>query len=76
MRHELIAAHLGEHGEAAAVVIGIETDRGPWAQALPLPIACIVTHSGKQRQRERTEPPIWLGPACLLLGIDLVSRRA
>jgi transposase len=32
--HELIAAHLGKHGEAADVVIGIETDRGPWVQAL------------------------------------------
>jgi transposase len=32
--HELIAAHLGEHGDPAQVVVGIETDRGPWVQAL------------------------------------------
>jgi transposase len=32
--HELIAAHLPEDVEAAQVEIGIETDRGPWVQAL------------------------------------------
>lgn len=32
--HGLIGAHLGEDGEAAEVVIGIETDRGPWVLAL------------------------------------------
>ena len=31
--HELIGAHLGS-GDAADVVIGIETDRGPWVAAL------------------------------------------
>src|SRR5215469_11298470 len=31
--HELIGAHLGEDGDAE-VVIGIETDRGPWVAAL------------------------------------------
>jgi transposase len=32
--HELIAEHLDEDAEAEQVVIGIETDRGPWVQAL------------------------------------------
>ena len=32
--HELIGQHLGEDGEDAEVVIGIETDRGPWVAAL------------------------------------------
>jgi transposase len=32
--HELIGQQLGQDGEDAEVVIGIETDRGPWAAAL------------------------------------------
>src|SRR5258708_2726962 len=32
--HALIGRHLGEDAEAAEVVIGIETDRGPWVAAL------------------------------------------
>ena len=32
--HAVIADHLGEQDEAAQVVVGIETDRGPWVQAL------------------------------------------
>jgi transposase len=32
--HELIAAHLGDDNEPGHVVVGIETDRGPWVQAL------------------------------------------
>jgi transposase len=32
--HELLAKHGGEELEAAEVVIGIETDRGSWVQAL------------------------------------------
>jgi transposase len=32
--HALIADHLGDHGEPAEVLVGIETDRGPWVQAL------------------------------------------
>ena len=32
--HELIGRHLGEHAESAEVVVGIETDRGLWVQAL------------------------------------------
>ena len=32
--HELTGEHLGEDGEDAEVVIGIETDRGPWVGAL------------------------------------------
>ncbi|MEV0455824.1 IS110 family transposase [Catellatospora methionotrophica] len=31
--HALIAEHLGD-GEPSRVVVGIETDRGPWVQAL------------------------------------------
>src|SRR3982075_595248 len=32
--HAMIGEHLGEHGEPAEVMIGIETHRGPWVQAL------------------------------------------
>ena len=32
--HELIGRHLGPDGEDAQVVIGTETDRGPWVAAL------------------------------------------
>lgn len=32
--HEMVGAHLGEGTEPADVVIGIETDRGLWVQAL------------------------------------------
>ena len=32
--HALIADHLGDQDEPADVVVGIETDRGPWVQAL------------------------------------------
>src|SRR5207342_1248248 len=32
--HELIGRYLGEDEEGAEVVIGIETDRGPWVAAL------------------------------------------
>jgi transposase len=32
--HALIAEHLGEDDEPADVLVGIETDRGPWVQAL------------------------------------------
>jgi len=32
--HELVAEHLGDDDELASVVVGIETDRGPWVSAL------------------------------------------
>jgi transposase len=32
--HALIGAHLGEDADGAEVVVGIETDRGPWVTAL------------------------------------------
>jgi len=32
--HALVADHLAEDAEAEQVVVGIETDRGPWVQAL------------------------------------------
>ena len=32
--HALIADHLGEDGGPSSVLVGIETDRGPWVQAL------------------------------------------
>jgi transposase len=32
--HELVGEHLGEDPDTAVVVIGIETDRGPWVAAL------------------------------------------
>jgi transposase len=34
MLHELIAEHLDPAAEADQVLIGIETERGPWVQAL------------------------------------------
>ena len=32
--HSLVGDHLGEDAEPDQVLIGIETDRGPWVQAL------------------------------------------
>lgn len=32
--HALIGAHLGEDADGAEVIVGIETDRGPWVAAL------------------------------------------
>lgn len=32
--HELIGAHLGKDTDDAEVVVGIETDHGPWVTAL------------------------------------------
>jgi transposase len=32
--HELIGRHLGEDADAAEVIVGIETDHGPWVTAL------------------------------------------
>ena len=32
--HELIGRYLGEDADGAEVVVGIETDRGPWVAAL------------------------------------------
>ena len=32
--HELTGQHLGEDADGAEVVVGIETDRGPWVAAL------------------------------------------
>jgi hypothetical protein len=32
--HELIGRYLGEEADGPEVVIGIETDRGPWVAAL------------------------------------------
>ena len=32
--HELVGQHLGEDADDAEVVVGIETDRGPWVAAL------------------------------------------
>ena len=32
--HELIAEHLDPAGEPDQVLVGIETERGPWVQAL------------------------------------------
>jgi transposase len=32
--HALVGAHLGEDADGAEVVVGIETDRGPWVTAL------------------------------------------
>jgi hypothetical protein len=35
--HGLIGQHLGDDPDAAEVVVGIETDRGPWVAALVRP---------------------------------------
>lgn len=32
--HELVADHSGDDGEPQEVLVGIETDRGPWVAAL------------------------------------------
>ena len=31
--HELVAEHLGDDEEPSSVLVGIETDRGPWVSA-------------------------------------------
>jgi|SRR5690242_3580237 len=38
--HELIGAHLPEGADGVQVLVGIETDRGPWVQAL---VNCVRT---------------------------------
>ena len=32
--HELVSEHLGDDEEPASVMVGIETDHGPWVSAL------------------------------------------
>lgn len=56
--HALVADHLGESDEAGAVVVGIETDRGGWVQAL-IAAGYVVypinpQQSAKYRQRHST----------------------
>jgi transposase len=53
--HELTGRQLGEDAEAAEVVIGIETDRGPWAAALVAAgyTVCAVNPLQASRYRER-----------------------
>ena len=53
--HELIGQQLGEDGEDAEVVIGIETDRGPWVAALVAAgyTVCAVNPLQASRYRER-----------------------
>jgi hypothetical protein len=71
--HALVADHRAEDDEADQVVVGIETDRGPWVQAL---IAVGYTVAVARRMRVKTgladtdgalvpvpggseEPPLW-----------------
>jgi transposase len=55
--HAMIAEHLGEDAEAGEVVIGIETDRGPWVQALIAAGYMVYAINPLQvaRYRERTQ---------------------
>ncbi len=48
--HELVAAHLGPDTELDQVLVGIETDRGPWGQAL------LATRLGAPRGAPSTSP--------------------
>jgi hypothetical protein len=32
--HAMVGEQLGDHAEGVEVLVGIETDRGPWVQAL------------------------------------------
>jgi Transposase/Domain of unknown function (DUF3883) len=54
--HELIGLHLGEDAEGAQVVIGIETDRGPWVAALVAAGYTVFPVNPRQASRYR-EPP-------------------
>jgi hypothetical protein len=38
-RHELIGRHLGEDAGGPEVMVGIETDRGPWVTSLAVEAA-------------------------------------
>jgi transposase len=49
--HELVGEHLGEDAGPEEVTVGIETDRGPWVQAL-LAAGCTV-HAVNPRQVAR-----------------------
>jgi transposase len=53
--HELIGAHLEENAGPAQVAIGIETDRGPWVQALLAGgyLVCAVNPRQVSRFRDR-----------------------
>jgi hypothetical protein len=53
--HAVIADHLDDHDEPQSVVIGIETDRGPWVQALVATGYLVFAINPKQvaRYRER-----------------------
>ena len=53
--HALVADYLGEDDEASSVVVGIETDRGPWVQALIAAGYLVYAINPKQvsRYRER-----------------------
>jgi hypothetical protein len=53
--HELVGRHLGDDPDAAEVVIGIETDRGPWVAALVAAgyTVCAVNPLQASRYRER-----------------------
>ena len=56
--HELVAAHLDPDAEADQVLVGIETDRGPWVQALLAAGYCVFAINPLQvaRYRERHSP--------------------
>jgi transposase len=53
--HALIGDHLGEDDEPSSVLVGIETDRGPWVQALIATGYLVYAINPKQvsRYRER-----------------------
>ena len=53
--HALIGNHLGEDDEPSSVLVGIETDRGPWVQALIATGYLVYAINPKQvsRYRER-----------------------
>jgi transposase len=53
--HELVGEHLGEDADDAEVVVGIETDHGPWVAALVAAgyTVCAVNPLQASRYRER-----------------------
>jgi transposase len=53
--HALVADHLQKDAEADQVVVGIETDRGPWVQALIAAgyTVCAINPRQVARYRER-----------------------
>ena len=70
--HALVADHLDDDAEPEQVLVGIETDRGPWVQALlaagyevfavnPMSVAALPGTAHCLRRKERPQRPARAG---------------